>query len=95
MPGKPGQRWFLTITTHAGITPDAVHYYGRIRAVFHSTVIEVEKKRLGTTLGNTIRFESEEEVIEAAKKWFHNNGKPGESLTLGNKVLARKNGKAK
>ncbi len=95
MPRKPGQRWFLTITTHAGITPNAMHYYGRIRAVFHSTVIEVEKKRLGTTLGNTIRFESEEEVIEAAKKWFQNNGKPGESLTLGNKVLAKKNGKAR
>lgn len=96
MPRKLRRSWYLTISTFKGVDADASHYYGRIRTPFLSGVIDVEQKRNGTTIGNTIRFHSEDEVIEAAKEWFKKNGKPGEMLILGRMgnsedvILARK-----
>jgi hypothetical protein len=104
MPGKPRRSWFLTISTFKNVDPDATHYYGRIRTphlngavdVLSGCVIDVEQKRLGTTIGNTVRFQKEEEVVKAAKEWFKKNGKSGEMLILGRMgnsrdvILARK-----
>jgi hypothetical protein len=96
MPRNPGRSWYLTISTFKSLDPDASHYYGRIRSPRVEGAVDVEQKRLGTTIGNTIRFHSEEEVIEAAKEWFKKNGKSGEKLILGRMgnskdvILARK-----
>lgn len=96
MPGKPRRSWFLTISTFKNVDPDATHYYGRIRTPHLSGVVDVEQRRLGTTIGNTVRFQKEEEVVKAAKEWFKKNGKSGEMLILGRMgnsrdvILARK-----
>lgn len=96
MPRNSRRSWYLTVTTFKGVDPNSSHFYGRIRTPHLSGAVDVERRLLGTTVGNTVRFDKEEEVIEAAKQWFKKNGKPGEMLILGRMgnsedvILARK-----
>jgi hypothetical protein len=74
-------RYYLSISTWAGLAPGATHYYGRIVSDFKAVVPkpkvgldfdceEYDVERAKAYKGWKTRFDSEEQVIAAAIKTF-------------------------
>jgi hypothetical protein len=85
-----GNEFRLTISTFRGADPDATHYYGRIRSSVYG---ETDVERYATS--NTIRLDSEKEVIREARRWFREHARTGDFMTLEGKLLCRKLGRTR
>jgi hypothetical protein len=71
------RRYYLTLSTFAGIVPGAYHICGRIRGPGITGGIDLECRATDEWGGKTIRFPTEALCIRAARTWFKRNAPKG------------------
>jgi len=83
-----GNRFTLTVSTWRAHDPDATHFYGRVKSEAYA--LDLEKRYATCT---TLKFNTEAEVVEAAKAWFQVHGRSGDVLVFGGEVIMRARGR--
>jgi hypothetical protein len=80
---RPKIRYYLTISSYAGLVPGAKHYYGRIR--WRDKLPKAKEPRCETLEENLGwgGFKSKKSLIKAALQWFKKNAGPEDVLVLG------------
>jgi hypothetical protein len=74
------RRYYLTISTYAGIVPGAFHVCGRIRTAGRH---EIDLECRDPEGGKTIRFRKKDTLLAAARRWFKQNAERSAVMTIG------------